>query len=266
MSMSLWSRPVVAVGVLFAVAGSAWADGGNDAKLSWPQFLGPRRDGMSRETGLNMDWKKTSPKVLWKVPLGAGFSSMSIVDGRIYTMCQRGSKDIVVCLRASDGKELWTDEVAPTYLDKQKQGPGPRSTPTYHGGKLYCLMPMGELVCLSADGKRLWTAHQFKDTGARNPGAVPEFYYWGASLSPLVEGDFVVVQPGGDKKNSVAAYHKDTGKLAWTVGDDPPGYGSPIAVTIDGQRQLIVPTGISVLGIDPAKGTLLWRYAFGNQF
>ena len=137
-------------------------------------------DGMSRETGLNMDWKKTSPKVLWKVPLGAGFSSMSIVDGRIYTMCQRGSKDIVVCLRASDGKELWTDEVAPTYLDKQKQGPGPRSTPTYHGGKLYCLMPMGELVCVSADGKRLWTARQFKDTGARNPGAVPEFYYWGA--------------------------------------------------------------------------------------
>src|SRR5262249_32285335 len=151
------------------------------------------------------------------------FSSLSIVDDRIYTMCQRGTRDIVVCLSTSDGKEVWTADIAKTYLDKQKNGPGPRSTPTYHDGKLYCLLPMGELICLSAEtGKPLWTANQFKDTGSPNPGAVPEFYYWGASLSPLVEGDLVIVQPGGGKNNSVAAYHKDSGKLVWTVGNDSP--------------------------------------------
>src|SRR5205823_9321399 len=141
-------------------------------------------------------------------------------------------------------------DIAPTYLDKQPQGPGPRSTPTYHDGKLYCLMPMGELVCVTAaEGKRVWSANQFKDTGTTNPSN--EFYYWGVSVSPLVEGDLVIVQPGGNKNNSVAAYHKDTGKLVWTAGNDPHCYGSPIAVTIGGVRQLIVPTGNSVLGLEP---------------
>jgi outer membrane protein assembly factor BamB len=85
-------------------------------------------------------------------------------------------------------------------------------------------------------------------------------------MSPLVEGDHVIVQPGGTDGNSVAAFHKDTGKLVWKAGSDPMGYASPIAVTIAGTKQLIVPTGQSVLGLDPSKGTLLWRHAFGNEF
>jgi outer membrane protein assembly factor BamB len=236
-----------------------------DPKLWWPQFLGPQRDGISRDKGLNFDWKKTPPKVLWKEPLGAAFSSLTIVGDRIYTMCKREQRDIVVCLDRATGKEKWAHDVAPSYIDQQKQGPGPRSTPTYHNGKLYCLFPMGELVCLSAaDGKRIWTANQFKDTGAPNPAGA--YYYWGVSLSPLVEGDLVIVQPGGTNNNSVAAYHKDSGKLVWTCGGDLPGYGSPIAVTIQGQRQVIMPTGESILGIEPAKGKVLWRYVFGNEF
>jgi outer membrane protein assembly factor BamB len=242
-----------------------------DTKLWWPQFLGPQRDGISRDKGLNFDWTKTPPKVLWKVPLGPGFSSVAIVGDRIYTMCKRGRRDIVICLSTADGSEKWSHVVATSYLDRQRQGPGPRSTPTYHNGKLYCLFPMGDLVCLSAaDGKRLWSANQFADTGAPNPAG--EFYYWGVSMSPLVEGDLVIVVPGADRAfrrnraTCVAAYHKDSGKLLWTCGSDGPCYGSPIAVTIQGQRQLIVPTGESVLGIDPARGHLLWRYEFGNKF
>jgi outer membrane protein assembly factor BamB len=235
-----------------------------DAKLWWPQFLGPNRDGLAPDRDINTDWKKTPPKVLWKVPLGDGFSSFAIVDERAYTMCQRNNRSLVVCLDTTSGKELWSQDVAQGYLDKQRQGAGPRSTPTYHDGKLYCLMPMGELVCLAAaDGKQLWAANQFTDTGSPNPAG--ETFYWGVSVSPLVEGNLVIVQPGGKSNNSVAAYHKDTGKLLWTVGDDPPGYSSAIAITIAGKRQLIVPTGQSVLGIEPAKGTILWRYAYGNK-
>jgi outer membrane protein assembly factor BamB len=253
------------ISLFLAWAGLASAQCANEPKAWWPQFLGPQRDGISREKGLNTDWKKTPPKVLWKVPLGDGFSSFAIVGDRVFTMCKRGTNDIAVCLDAATGKELWTREIASSYLDKQKQGAGPRATPTYHDGKLYCLMPMGELVSLSAaDGAKQWSANQFKDTGAPNPAG--QTYYWGVSLSPLVEGDLVIVQPGGTQKKSVAAYRKDTGKLVWTAGEDPPGYASPIAVTIQGQRQLIVPTGLSVLGIEPLKGTVLWRYTFGNQF
>ncbi len=230
----------------------------------WPQFLGPDRNGVSAETGLNWDWKDHAPRVQWKVPLGNAFSSVAVVGDRIFTMAKRGDRDFVVCLDAADGKERWAYDAAPTYVDKQRQGAGPRSTPVHHDGKLYCLLPMGQLLCLTAEGQRVWEVNVFQDTGAPNPAG--EFYYWGVSYSPLVEGGLVIVQPGGSKGNSVAAYHRDTGKRVWMAGDDPQGYASPIAITVGGRRLVVCPTGRSVLGIDPAKGAVLWRYGFGNKF
>ena len=229
----------------------------------WPQFLGPNRNGVVPEKNLNLDWKAKEPATLWKVPIGNGFSSLIIVEDKIFTQAKRGPKDGVVCLDAKDGKELWFFEVAPSYIDRQKWGYGPRSTPTYHQGKLYCLFPMGELLCLTTEGKKVWQADIFKDTGAK---IVAGDLFWGVSHSPLLEGDLVIVQPGGNKDNSVAAYHKDTGKLVWTVGSDAIGYGSPIVITVAGKKQIVVATGESVLGIEPANGQVLWRYAFGNQY
>lgn len=235
-----------------------------DPAKDWPQFLGPNRDGIVRDKGLNVDWKTKPPTTLWKVPIGSGFSSVSIVGDRIYTQVRRDEGDGVLCLDAKDGKELWYFEAAPTYLDKQNWGFGPRSTPTCHQGKLYCLFPMGELVCLTTDGKIVWQVDIFKDTGAKLPSE--ETLFWGVSMSPLLEGDLVIVQPGGTNDNSVAAFHTDTGKLVWTAGSDVIGYGSSIAITIEGARQLVVPTGESILGIEPAGGKILWRYLFGNQY
>jgi outer membrane protein assembly factor BamB len=230
----------------------------------WAQFLGPRRDGIIRETGLNIDWTAKQPATLWKVPLGAGFSSVAVVGDRLYTMAKRGERDGIACLAVADGKEVWWKDGPASYIDVQRQGAGPRSTPTYHHGKLYCLFPMGELLCVSADGKELWQKNMFQETGAKNRAG--DVFYWGVAQSPLVEADAVIVQPGGDKGNSIVAFHKDTGKKLWSVGDDPIGYSSPIAITAAGRRQVVVCTGQSVVGLDPAKGTLLWRYAFGNRF
>jgi outer membrane protein assembly factor BamB len=236
-----------------------------DDAPSWPQFLGPRRDGISRETGLNLDWKVKSPKVVWQEPLGSAFSSLAVVGDRLYMTAKRGERDFIIGLDARTGKEVWAFDAAPSYLDKQRHGPGPRGTPTFENGRLYCLLPMGELLCLSAaDGKLLWKTDMFQVTGAVNH--VGEFYYWGISQSPLVEGDLVIVQPGGTKNNSVAAFQKDTGKLVWSGGDDPAGYASPIVITVAGHRQLVCLTGQSVLGFDPVSGKLLWRYGFGNKF
>ncbi|HYV35787.1 MAG TPA: PQQ-binding-like beta-propeller repeat protein [Gemmataceae bacterium] len=252
----------ILLGLLFTVFPCAPAAA--DDTPWWPHFLGPRRDGTSPEKNINTDWKQTPPKVLWKIPLGEGFSSFAVVGERAYTMTKRGDKLIVLCLDAKTGKEVWSHDVAPNYIDKQKQGAGPRATPTYHDGKLYCLMPMGEFVCLAAaNGERLWTANVFNDTGAKN--RVGEQFYWGVALSPLIEGDLVIVQPGGDKDNSVAAFYKNTGKLAWAAGSDPMCYGSPQAITVAGQRQLIVPTASSVLGIEPTTGKILWRYVIGDK-
>jgi outer membrane protein assembly factor BamB len=116
-------------------------DPAGEASHDWPQFLGPKRDSVSTETGLNLDWKSRPPKVLWKIPLGNGFSSFAVVGDRLYTMTRRGQRDFVVCLKTRDGKECWSYDAAPSYIDKQKQGAGPRATPTFHQGKLYCLLP-----------------------------------------------------------------------------------------------------------------------------
>jgi outer membrane protein assembly factor BamB len=232
----------------------------------WPQFLGANRDNRSPETGLNLDWKAKPPKVLWKVPLGAGFGSVSVVGDRLFTMAQRGERDYVLCFEAGTGKELWKLDAAPGFVDRwEKQGRGPRATPTYDRGKLYCQFSDGDLLCVDADkGKELWRTNIFKAANTRDRNG--DNFYWGLAASPLVEGDLVVVQPGGKENASVLALHKDSGKVAWGAGTDPSGYASPIAVAIDGKRQLVVPTGQSVLGIDPAKGEVLWRYAFGNRF
>jgi outer membrane protein assembly factor BamB len=234
-------------------------------RFPWPQFLGPDRNGLSRETGLNLDWDKKRPRVLWKVPLGSAFSSLTVVGDRLYTMAKRGPRDMVVCLETATGKEVWAHDAAPTYVDTQKQGQGPRSTPTYHQGKLYCLLPMGELLCLdAASGRRLWEVNTFKAADADNPAGA--FFYWGVSPSPLVVGDLVIVQPGGKQDRSVMAFHKDTGAVVWGAGSDPYGYSSPVVITAAGRRQLVCPTGQSVLGLDPVQGTVLWRYPFGNRF
>jgi outer membrane protein assembly factor BamB len=257
-------RTLPILALLTALAISLQA-GERSERLLWPEFLGPQGDGVCREKGLNLNWEQYKPKVLWKVPLGPAFSSISVVGDRLYTMVQRGKRDCVVCLDAKSGKEIWACDAVPAYVDRQRQGPGPRATPTYHQGKLYCQMARGELLCLdAAKGVKLWEKDIFKETGATNPTG--GWYYWGVSFSPLVVNDLVIVQPGGLKGNSVAAFHKDTGKLVWTAGSDPINYASPILRTIAGQRQVICPTGQSVLGIDPAKGKVLWRYVLGNAF
>src|SRR5580765_7644419 len=104
--------------------------GAPEGKEWWPNFLGPNRNRTAPDKGLNTDWKATPPKVLWKVPLGDGFSSFSIVGERAFTMTQRGGRIFVVCMDVNNGKEHWATDVAVGYIDKQPQGPGPRATPT----------------------------------------------------------------------------------------------------------------------------------------
>ncbi len=158
---------------------------------------------------------------------------------------------------------MWAYDAAPAYVDRQHQGAGPRSTPTVAGDRVYCLFPRGELVCVTlAKGEEVWKTNIFEATKAKDH--FQDFYYWGQAASPLVEGDVVIVQPGGDKDNSVVAFDKRDGKMVWGVGSDPSGYGSPIAIDVGKTRQVVCPTGQSILGIDPVKGGLLWRYPFPN--
>ena len=176
---------------------------------------------MSAETGLNWNWTKQPPKVLWKVPLGNGFSSLTVVGERLFTMCQTGHADIVVLPehpRTARNFGL-TMPLLLTLTCKGRERdrvPRRRITPA----KSIACSRRARRMCLTAEGKlALGKEHFLKDSGA--PPPKNQFFYWGVSASPFVERDVVIVQPGGDKDNSVVAYHKDNGEIVWSTGSDP---------------------------------------------
>jgi len=231
----------------------------------WPGFLGPDRNGISTEKGLNTDWVAKPPKQLYRVPLGGGFSSLCVVGDRIYTQAIRGNNEAVVGIEAATGRVLWTRDVCSVYLDQQKQGSGPRATPTFADGQLFCQFPGGDFVCLNAaDGQPVWNVNLLQ--AARIDNVLSEEFYWGLSQSPLVEGERVIVCPGGVRKTSVMGLDRRTGQVVWSGGADPPGYGSPVVATIQGQRQVICTGGVSLMAFEPQDGTPLWRLPFGNKY
>jgi outer membrane protein assembly factor BamB len=253
------------LGVVLGWAVSAWPAVAQPQadRPTWAEFLGPMRNGVSTEKGLYLDWGEVPPKQLWKRAVGGGYSSV-VVDGpTLYLMVSRNDRDGLLALNAADGSEKYFVDLAPVYIDRQRQGPGPRATPTLRDGKLYCQLPRGELFCLAAaDGKRLWSKDIFTEAGSTNP--IKEFYYWGVSGSPLVEDGQVIVQPGGNQNNSVIALDAATGRLIWKGGNGPISYGSPIAIDAAGRRQIVATTGTALIGLDPKTGQQLWSYAIGN--
>src|SRR5262249_48517431 len=154
------------------------------------------------------------------------------------------------CLDVANGKELWSRRSGPAYKDKM--GDGPRSTPAIEGGRLYAQSASGPLVCLDADkGTVLWEHDLLKEFKAENIS-------WGLSASPLIEGDLVLAIPGATGAG-VAAFNKESGKLAWKTGSDKAAYASPVAVTADGTRQIIFFTAGGLLAVEPKSGKELWQ-------
>src|SRR5580693_9025370 len=218
----------------------------------WPQWRGPNRDGISSETGLLTAWPSGGPKVLWRISgLGVGYSSFSIVNGRMYTQGQRGNQEFVLALDVKTGGKVWE---TPTSRDfENDRGSGPRGTPTFDNGKLYAMTGEGTVVCLdAATGKIVWQVDSVKKFG----GSVP---HWGYSESPLIDGVRVIVMPGG-RGASLVSLDKRTGDVQWKTGDDYAGYSSAILADVGGAKQVIALSGQSAFGVQESTGELLWRY------
>jgi len=224
----------------------------------WPQFRGPRNDGISGEAGLSKSWPEGGPPELWRVELGEGFSGISIVGGRAFTMFAVAKDEFVVCLDASTGKEIWRSRADDKWKDRF--GNGPRSTPTVAGKTVFALSARGTLVALSVeDGKRLWVKDLAEEYDAKPPR-------WGFSGSPLVEGRALLVDVGGKEAGSVVAFDTATGKEIWRAQEDKAGYSTPLAVTIAGKRQVVFFTGTGVVSLAPADGSLLWRMPWKTSY
>jgi outer membrane protein assembly factor BamB len=225
----------------------------------WPQWRGPQRDGISQEKGLLKQWPKEGPRLLWQVnDIGDGFSTPSVVGARLYLMSNRGmDNEFVQALSTENGRPVWTTRVGNVGNPKQEPPyPKARSTPTIDGDFMYALGSDGDLVCLETrSGKIQWQKSLRKDYGGK-PGE------WAYAESPLVDGDILVVTPGGEQATLVAL-NKKTGAIVWksaAPGGDPAGYASAIILQASGRKQYVQFLSKGIVGVDAKTGEFLWRY------
>jgi outer membrane protein assembly factor BamB len=235
---------------------------GEPQTASWPQFRGPKRDNLSSDTGLLKDWPAEGPLLAWKTTdLGGGYASVSLADGKLFTMGDKDVSAFIHALETESGKLLWSAKVGKA---GGKAG-GSSSTPTINGGLVYALGQHGDLVCVeAAEGKERWRhnlANDFK--GARGG--------WDYCESVLVDGDKVVCTPGGSEA-TVLALNKKTGEVVWKcpIRDESAGYSSIVVSEASGVRQYVQLLANSLVGVRADDGKLLWRYGdkgdrFGNN-
>lgn len=219
----------------------------------WPQWRGPDRTGVSKETGLLKSWPKDGPPIAWKAKgCGNGFSSVAVADGVIYGSGAKGGKNVVWAKKEADGTDLWTTPFA-------NEGGDPNSTVVVSGGKIYALTTSGTLGCLDTKGTVVWTKSFKKDFEGNMMSG------WGYSETPLIDGDKLICTPGGDKA-AVVALNKDKGDVIWKSeikGAGGAGYASPIKTTVGGVPMYITLLGKSggVVAVHAVTGKLLWQYA-----
>jgi outer membrane protein assembly factor BamB len=215
---------------------------------AWPHWRGPDRNGISAEKDFKADWSG-GLQTLWKASVGTGFSSFSVVDGRVYTMGNRDNTDTVYAFDAATGKEVWKHsypcDLAPKYYDG-----GTSATPTVEDGKVYTLSKFGHVFCLdAATGKVLWKCNVTEDPGAKPPT-------WGFAGSACIEGPRLYLNVGA----AGICLEKATGKILWRSGNTPAGYSTPVPCGIGGQKTIALFVQRTVVGVNPENGKLRWEH------
>jgi outer membrane protein assembly factor BamB len=220
----------------------------------YPQFQGPRRDGSVTGVQLARAWTET-PRMLWRQPIGAGWSAFAVARGYAVTQEQRGEQELVTCYDLTTGELLWS-HADPTRWADPLGGPGPRATPAIHEGRVFALGGTGTLNALDiATGELLWTVDILVDNGASAPA-------YGVSASPLVLEDTVVVAPGGPDGHALVGYDATTGERRWSGGSGAPAYGSPRHAVLAGVPQILILNDDAVASHSAADGRVLWEFAW----
>lgn len=225
----------------------------------WPCYRGEKQDGIVVETGLRLEWSTEGLPKLWSASIGDGgrgtHGGVAICAGKVYIPGRLGEQDVLFCLEAQSGRELWR-----CAWDAPGKGPGgfgsgSRATPTVADGHVYALGAFGHLVCMeSKTGKKVWIRNLIEDF----QGTAPKF---GVSAAPIVEGDFVISEPGG-KEALVVALDRLTGREVWRSGGGMASYAPPQIVTLAGVRQVLCYPASGLLALNPADGKELWRYRY----
>jgi outer membrane protein assembly factor BamB len=249
----LWQTAVRTLAAAFALFSVTLGGQTPPASTDWPQWRGPDRTGISRETGLLKQWPAAGPAAMWSgAGLGEGYGSIAVSGNQLFVQGLKGRDSVVTSLGRTDGKVLWTRIIGPGR--DNDRGPGPRSTPTVDGDRLFVLTENGDLAALRAqDGGVVWQRNILRDFRGQNIS-------WLISESPLVDGDKVIVTPGG-RGAGMVALDKTTGKTVWVTKElsDEAGYSSPIVADIGGVRTVMTLTSAAGVGVRVSDGKLMWR-------
>ena len=236
---------VIALSILFTLPVCA---------QDWPQWRGPNRDGAVTSFREPSPWPDAL-KQQWKVDVGLGYATPLLVGQRVFAFTRQGEEEVMTALDAASGKVVWrTAYAAPFTMAKatSRHGAGPKSTPTFANGRLFTLGMTNIVTAFdAATGKQLW----------QKPATTAQPIYHTA-MSPLVDGNLMIVHVGGPGAAALTAFDVNTGDVRWTWTEDSPAYGSPIVVDLAGTRQVVTFTHQSLIGISVARGELLWRRPF----
>ena len=232
----------------------------------WTDFRGPNRDGHYAEKPILTSWPASGLRQLWRQPVGGGYASFVIADGRAFTIEQRRDREAVTAYDAATGHELWA-HTYPAQFTESMGGEGPRATPTYHAGRLYSLGAEGEFVCLdAASGRVHWRKDILTENHATN-------LYFALSASPLIVDDKVIALSGGVRPSNstrtngtIVAYDKLTGREIWSVFAGSAAYTSPMLVTLAGERQVLAVVEEGMIALKPENGAGLWKHPWRVQY
>jgi outer membrane protein assembly factor BamB len=212
---------------------------------------------VSVERGLLNEWQAGGPRVLWRIPVGEGFSSISVRQGRLYTLWDEGESEYLVSLDAATGKELWRHRVDGSFTNSW--GNGPRSTPAVDGEVVYAVSARGKLHAVTArEGRAIWS----HDLAAEYGGTIPGYGY---ASSPMIEDGRLFVEVGGKDDLAFIAFDKSTGEVVWASQTDAAAYSSPLAITVDGVRQVAFFSASGLFAVAPEDGRLLWQHPWDSS-
>ena len=219
----------------------------------WSAFRGPHRNSEVHGIEISTDWNSAPPQLVWRQRIGPAWSSMLVIDGRLFTQEQVGETEAVICLDAATGRRIWSHENVARFWDSQS-GAGPRATPAFDRGFLFAQGATGILNCLdAATGKLRWSRDIIKDSAAPLP-------MWGFSSTPLVSAGMIIAFAGGADGKGLLAYRADDGELAWTAATGPVSYTSPQPADIDGIPLVLFLSDAGLLALEPDTGKIAWQY------
>jgi outer membrane protein assembly factor BamB len=235
--------------VILVVAGLVFAQ-------DWPQWRGPNRDGKVNGFTAPQQWPKELTQK-WKTTVGLGDSTPTLVGDKLYVFARQGAEEIILCLDAGSGNEVWRNKYeAQAVTGAPGAHPGPRSSPAVAEGKVVTLGVGGVLSCIdAATGKEVWRKDEF-------PKVVPQFF---TGMSPIIVDGMCIAHVGGKDNGAVIAFDLASGNQKWKWAGDGPAYASPVLMTVEGTKQIIVQTEKNIVGVAVADGKLLWQVSAPPQ-